>query len=192
MNLAHATATEEFSARGSTRIFTQMPNSSAERDIVDRTVSEVLRAAPREQTDPSASMSNDVLLTSLPQDVAKVINIPQAFRPISLRGRAINTLQEWEGIVDQVGDEGFEARLRDLTDTSHSPEYAWIPIDEVDPKDLDRVKPGAVFHLIVGFCRRGGGRKRETELYFRRHLPSAKAVTTEVADLLDFFEDHVA
>jgi hypothetical protein len=118
-----------------------------------------------------------------------VINIPNAFQAKIVAGRSVNTLQEWEGLVQTVGSENFTARLRDLTVPGHPEEIAEISFDGIDPNDLSRVKIGAVFHLIVGYTRRNGSQRLETFTYFRRHLPSGRAAANKLADLLDMFED---
>jgi hypothetical protein len=161
--------------------------------VLQRGVNGALRS--RKNTSSHVQVANSIAsvpkdqVTQDPQAASSVIQIPNFFKKTIVRGRSINTIQEWEGLVDRVDSDGFEARLRDLTRGDHAQEIAWIPMSEVDRKDLTRVKPGAVFHLIVGFCRRGGGQKRETELYFRKHLPSARKDASDLADLLDFFAD---
>lgn len=123
------------------------------------------------------------------QAAPSVIDIPKAFQAKIVAGRSVNTLQEWEGLVQTVSSEHFTARLRDLTSPSHPEEIAEIAFDGIDPNDVDRVKVGAVFHLIVGYTRRNGSQRLETFTYFRRHLPSGRVVANKIADLLDMFED---
>jgi hypothetical protein len=117
-----------------------------------------------------------------------VIGVPNLFRAKTIAGRSVNTLQEWEGLVHSSSGTAFTARLRDLTNPGRSEEIAEIAMDGIDPSDVARVKPGAVFHLIVGYTRRNGAQRLETFTYFRRHLPSGQAVANEIVDLLDMLE----
>lgn len=114
-----------------------------------------------------------------------LIQAPALFKAKDFSGRSVNTLQEWEGLVESVGDKSFTARLRDLTDRSRGEEFADIPFDEVDPSDMARVVTGAVFHLIIGFSKRNGSRRRETFIYFRKFLPRGKSKANTVVDLLN-------
>lgn len=114
-----------------------------------------------------------------------LIQAPGLFKTRHFSGRSVNTLQEWEGLVESIGDTSFTARLRDLTDRSRGEEFAEIPLEEVDPADLKRLVQGAVFHLIIGFSKRNGARRRETFLYFRKFLPRGKVEANTIVDLLD-------
>jgi len=82
-------------------------------------------------------------------------------------------LQDWEGVVEEVRDDDFVARLMDKTAAKKfDSEAAEIPKSEVDMDDIDLVKPGAIFYLTV-FRRvlRNGRQERITRLIFRR-LPA--------------------
>jgi len=120
---------------------------------------------------------------------ANVIRIPNLFSRRQIENRSVNTLQEWEGLVDAVDGENFVARLRDLTNSKNPEEIATIPLSEVDPCERERVIPGALFHLFIGYTRRGGSQRRETFTYFRKHLPRSNASTSELADLLGSFDN---
>ena len=122
-------------------------------------------------------------------EASPLIDIPNLFARRQIENRSVNTLQEWEGLVEEIEGDSFVARLRDLTSGDRSEELATIPLTEVDPKDRDRVVPGALFHLFVGFTRRSGSRRRETFTYFRKHLPSTKEATSQLADLLSAFDE---
>jgi hypothetical protein len=82
-------------------------------------------------------------------------------------------LQDWEGVVEDVRNDDFFARLRDRTSGSNfDAEAAEIPISEVDADDLPLLKPGAIFYLTI--YRRileSGRHERATRMFFRR-LPA--------------------
>jgi hypothetical protein len=79
-------------------------------------------------------------------------------------------LQEWEGVVTEIGDDHFVARLTDLSDrTKTLDEEANFPSTEVSDDDQQLLKTGAVFRWIIGFQKLPGGTKqRISQLVFRR------------------------
>ena len=82
-------------------------------------------------------------------------------------------LQDWEGVVEEVREDDFVARLMDKTaGQKFDSEAAEIPKSEVDRDDIELLKPGAIFYLTV-FRRvaRNGRQERITRLIFRR-LPA--------------------
>lgn len=113
-----------------------------------------------------------------------VVNVPTLFKTRKIGGRSLNTLQEWEGLVTELHETGFLARLRDLTCQSATEELAEIPLDEIDVADRNNIAVGAIFHLIVGYTKRSGSQRRETMIYFRRHLPKAKSNSSRLIGLL--------
>jgi hypothetical protein len=123
------------------------------------------------------------------QKANTVVDVPHAFTRRRIENRSVNTLQEWEGLVESIDRDCFTARIRDLTNSGNPEEIATIPLEEVDPDELPRVVPGALFHLFIGFTRRGGSRRRETFTYFRKHLPGTNSVGLELADLLSSFDE---
>lgn len=113
-----------------------------------------------------------------------VVNVPTLFKTRKIGGRSLNTLQEWEGLVTKIGGDSFSCRLRDLTYKSSNEELAEIPFEEIDVSDRNNLQLGAVFHLIVGYTKRSGSQRRETMIYFRRHLPKAKSNGLRLLNLL--------
>ena len=92
-------------------------------------------------------------------------------------------LQQWEGIVEEVGDENFTARLRDLTNKEHYPgEMAELPRDDISDDDRELLREGAVFYLTVGRLIHFSGRqKRFGDIVFRR-LPGWTSSTLDRAE----------
>ena len=91
-----------------------------------------------------------------------------------------STHQRWEGIVRNVGDETFEARLIDKTGASDD-EVVELPLDEVSPPDISLVSPGAIFYWGIGYLDRPSGQRlRQSVIRFRR-LPAWSARELESA-----------
>ena len=90
-------------------------------------------------------------------------------------------LQKWEGTVQQVADDYFEALLVDQTDKKNQDEVAEFMLDEVSDADLDLVKPGSIFYWNIGYeISPAGQRKRASIIRFRR-LPKWSAHEIEMA-----------
>lgn len=113
-----------------------------------------------------------------------VIDIPNFFKKITTPDGSVNTLQEWEGLVSSVEDGFFVARLHDVSGRRQGEDWAEIPLNDVDPGELYRVVPGALFHIIVGYTTRYASRRKEMLIYFRRHLPKAKNTFRNVSQLI--------
>ena len=81
------------------------------------------------------------------------------------------SLQEWEGIVEEVREDSFDARLVDLTQESPDEILEDFPLDDISEEDRNLVAPGAVFYWCIGYHVRKGQRSRTSEIRFRR-LPA--------------------
>ncbi len=89
-------------------------------------------------------------------------------KPISPPKSDFTSLQKWEGVVVNVHDNSFEARLIDLT--ANTPEeIAEIPLEEVSEDDFSLIEEGAVFYWNIGYRKMiSGQRERVTFIRFRR------------------------
>lgn len=88
------------------------------------------------------------------------------------RTRAEIISHHWEGTVEQVGPEAFIATLRSLRDAHESEKEAEVPLDSINPDDLELLAPGAVFYWTIGYEQSPAGtRRRFSQLKFRR-LPA--------------------
>jgi hypothetical protein len=93
-------------------------------------------------------------------------------------------LQEWEGIVAELGVKEFTARLSDLTDrTRKGEEEAHFPLREVSEDDLELLRVGAVFRWTIGFQKLGATKQRISQVVFRR-LPQWTIKDIREADQL--------
>lgn len=76
---------------------------------------------------------------------------PVRLRPSSTSIRRFTILQQWEGVVDEVGEDSFTAHLRDLTEPDSPLEFAEIPIlGNISPIDRALLLPGQVFYWSLG------------------------------------------
>ena len=109
--------------------------------------------------------------------------------------RSEEILQDWEGVVDEVDEEGklFTARLRDLVAGEIYPSrMAEIPIGDVSDDDRRLLRSGAVFYLTAGRALRKGRREMFGRIVFRR-LPNRtpadlRRVEERARRLIDFLE----
>lgn len=83
--------------------------------------------------------------------------------------RKIRILQQWEGVVSEVGDKDFTAELRDLTNVDNAPQVAEFPYSEISKSDRSLIAPGAVFYWSIGYDTTPGGQiTRVSEIRLRR------------------------
>ncbi len=81
------------------------------------------------------------------------------------------SLQKWEGIVQETHEDHFVAKLVDLT--SELPEeVAEFPLDEISEDDKKLIEMGAVFYWNIGYQISPSRQKRRTSLIRFRRLPA--------------------
>lgn len=98
------------------------------------------------------------------------VAVPHVQHRILLREPRTNflTLQAWEGVITDVNDSSFSAKVVDLTANAPD-EEADIDLADVSKDERSLVKAGAVFLLHVGYATsEGGQRSRTATLRFRR------------------------
>jgi hypothetical protein len=105
-------------------------------------------------------------------NVPPKFDLPPLFRVTSASPplpRRIRVLQQFEGVVTEVGTTEFTAELRDLTDSRRPPEVADFPYAEISASDRSLVEPGAVFYWAIGYDTSPGGQTtRISEIRLRR------------------------
>lgn len=79
--------------------------------------------------------------------------------------------QKYEGVVLEVRDETFIARLRNLTDQSPDEEAEFI-IEDLSKDDLPLLKDGAVFYWNMGYRDLVGGQRIACHMINFRRLPA--------------------
>lgn len=78
------------------------------------------------------------------------------------------TIQSWEGVVEDICDNSFRARLFDLTNNNPEEEDT-ISLDDVSPDDRTLVAPGAVFYMgLAATTGSDGAVKKNMFIKFRR------------------------
>jgi hypothetical protein len=83
--------------------------------------------------------------------------------------RRIRILQQWEGVVSDVGTRDFTADLNSLTDPKAPGLTGEISLEEVSDSDRTLVEQGAVFYWVIGYDKSPTGQvTRISEIRFRR------------------------
>jgi hypothetical protein len=81
-------------------------------------------------------------------------------------------LQQWEGVVRELGPAEFTAVLRDLTNPAQPEEEVVLSFDDVTPDDQKLLAPGGIFYWSIGYRKeRTGQVDRVSTIRFRR-LPA--------------------
>lgn len=81
-------------------------------------------------------------------------------------------LQQWEGVVIDVTEEGFTAILRDLTNRKNPEERAEFGVDQIDPPDRRLIIPGAIFYWWIGYRDAPTGTRWTVSTIRARRLPA--------------------
>jgi hypothetical protein len=84
-----------------------------------------------------------------------------------------NSFQKWEGIVLEVREDCIIARINDLDrlNTDRIEEEAQIPISEIDPEDVELVKPGSIFYWNIGYWDTARGQRIRSSLILFQRVP---------------------
>jgi hypothetical protein len=75
--------------------------------------------------------------------------------------------QNWKGIIEEIKDDCFIARLEDLS-KGGTDEIAEFEIDDISPDDIKFVKRGASFYWSVGLFMLNGQREKKSTIRFQR------------------------
>jgi hypothetical protein len=75
--------------------------------------------------------------------------------------------QKWLGHVVEVGNDGFTAILKDLTNGG-TEEFGEFFNEEITPEDIKLITKGAAFYMSLGYISNNGTRKKESEIRFQR------------------------
>ncbi len=103
-----------------------------------------------------------------PQPEVSPLVSPQSRALLPLR--RFKPLQQWEGLVTDVGPDSFWAELIDLNDSTKANEIAEILLAEISPSDRPLLVPGCIFYWSIGYDTSSGGQIRNTsEIRVRRN-----------------------
>jgi hypothetical protein len=88
-----------------------------------------------------------------------------------LSGARFIARMEWQGLIESVAEDHFVATLT-TREKPEDRERAEIWLEEVSPRDRDRVRPGALFYWVIGHREEPHGQRfNESVLRFRRTWP---------------------
>jgi hypothetical protein len=90
-------------------------------------------------------------------------------------------VQKWKGIVIDILDDHFEAKLFDLTNRSNIYEIGELDIEDISPDDKQLLKEGSIFYWTVGHFMDNGQITKRSELRFQR------LITLDDNDMEDIF-----
>lgn len=110
---------------------------------------------------------NEAVLAQNQEQLAAAAQIVTAEAP---RGQFV-LVQQWEGVVAEIGEESFSAVIKDLSDRRNDEEDTELFLDDVRADDRQLLKRGAVFYWSIGYEDTPRGRERKSIIVFRR-LPA--------------------
>lgn len=139
---------------------------ASERTTISRELDAVLpKPAMKPKRDPLEVLESPSEEASVEKDFAPLIRLSSG----QTSPRQFRMLQQWEGIISEVGSDSVWAELRDLTDGTKSPEVVELGLDEISEADRPLLEPGSVFYWSIGYEQtRGGQRRRISEVRVRR------------------------
>lgn len=82
----------------------------------------------------------------------------------------MSAYQKWEGMVLEVLDTSFVARLVDLTQTGPDEEAEFL-LDAISAEDRPLVRPGAIFYWNIGYHTSYSGQWVRASIMSFRWLP---------------------
>lgn len=111
-----------------------------------------------------------------------IVDMP-VFRHCSAPTATLHPLQEWEGYVTEINNNGFAARLLDLTSgASFEEEEADIPLEEVSETDAEKIQVGSIFRWVIGYERSSVGTKKRISQIVFRDLPATTKSDLQAAN----------
>jgi len=97
---------------------------------------------------------------------------PRSSSEVRKEPSSTGKLVEWEGVVESVMSDKFDARLTAIKGSDVDfDEFTSFEVARVPQDDHDLIHPGALFRLVVGYQALGGTRQQYSRLTFRR-LPA--------------------
>jgi hypothetical protein len=181
---------ETFDGKKLGRRFYSLPTNFASPDIENRISSGPLRASGDKYQAFDETLTEEFIGLDVWEQ--RLIRRVPARSQMSVRSMPSTTgnVVEWEGIVEQVFENSFSARLVALKGTNNNyDEYTTIELSDVQPGDRGLVEVGSVFRLLVGTQALGGTRQQFWNIVFRR-LPAWNRRSVEEAQdqIMSLFE----
>ena len=102
------------------------------------------------------------------------------------------SLQKWEGVVTDIREDFFTARLINLTNNAPD-ETAEFPLEEISEDDHPLLKEGAIFYWNIGYRNKYSGQRERVSLVRFRRLPvwqkdEINAAQKEAENLLEILK----
>lgn len=158
------------------------------KDRVDRSInrymsSDAERRAPKECGLHPMELERPIQ-APMNKAMSKVLDFPDVFQARLIGEKSVNTLQEWECVVEDLDDDMVIASGLSLIDSSPEQNVLQIPLREFADKDKALIGPGVVFRLIIGYAKKPSGQRiRESICYVRRTVASHCADLEGIANL---------
>lgn len=125
----------------------------------------IQRAASHYSAMRDAERFRQAIASVLSENRARLQEKAQA--PATPRAPGFLLESAWEGVVQDVEDETFTARVTPIG--SGQTEYVvTLPLDDLDDADRGRVRPGSLFYWNVGRDLSTRPRRRVSEIWIRR------------------------
>lgn len=159
--------TEWFGSAGGRSWATVIDGAGANEDIA--------RLSDNEESPTSRSSSE------ISERLQNAIDAFSTVKAAPLRDRFV-VLQEWEGLVCDISEGAFVARLIDVTRKGSPDEEADFLIEDLREDDRVLLRQGAIFRWVIGYdTKRDGTKRRASQLVFRR-LPQWTRKEIDEAD----------
>ena len=98
--------------------------------------------------------------------------------------------QNWIGIVHEIHDDSFTARLEDRIETG-TYEVAEFDTEEVSLDDRKLISEGAIFYWSVGFENRNGQISKQSLIRFKRTVSLSVEDSDSATDRATDFENEI-
>lgn len=131
--------------------------------LVQRAGEDYVISLVRREMVEQTSVVQTASLKAQPHQQMSVLRLPTRERLSRFK-----SLQKWEGVVTDVLEDSFTARVHDLTRRGLEEEAEFFK-DEISQDDLGLIQPGAVFYWNIGYYdSKSGQRTRQSLIRFRR------------------------
>lgn len=106
--------------------------------------------------------------------------------------KLFKAVQKWKGNVTKIQDDGFKARLKDLT-KGGTDEEAWFSFKEISEEERKALAVGKSFYLSLGYSEYLGQVEKVSRLHFQKitdwDLGLVEKVNEKVDEYLNLFDD---
>lgn len=136
-------------------------------DIVEAEIDEVLASATWYQFKAS-STSTEAHEEQRAEESTRMTSVNEQATGVD---RPWRVTSRWEGVVLEVGDDVFRARVQDLGYAGRDLQ-AEFPLHEVAPDDMPLLMPGARFYWTVGYRHSRSGRPEQVSTVRFRRIPT--------------------